>query len=62
MGVDHALSMLRNGKDVSVLLDVNGVNLAVKNVTGPLEPMGKELQLFLDEGGRAPNIAGVWLD
>ena len=52
MGVDHALSMLRNGKDVSIVLDVNGVNLAVKNVTGPLEPMGKMLQVFLDEGGR----------
>jgi predicted peroxiredoxin len=52
MGVDHALSMLRNGKDVSILLDVNGVNLAAKNVTGPLEPMGEMLQIFLNEGGR----------
>ena len=30
MGVDHALSMLRNGKDVAILLDVNGVNLGQK--------------------------------
>ncbi|MGA6991642.1 MAG: hypothetical protein WBX81_14590 [Nitrososphaeraceae archaeon] len=28
MGIDHALSMLRNGKDVAILLDVNGANLA----------------------------------
>ena len=28
MGIDHALSMLRNGKDVTILLDVNGANLA----------------------------------
>ena len=26
-GIDHALSMLRNGKDVAILLDVNGANL-----------------------------------
>ena len=52
MGVDHALAMLRDGKDVSILLDVNGVKIAAKNVTGPLEPVSKTLQLFLNEGGR----------
>jgi uncharacterized protein (UPF0276 family) len=30
MGVDHALAMLRAGKDVSILLDVNGVYIAAK--------------------------------
>jgi predicted peroxiredoxin len=52
MGVDHALAMLRQGKDVSILLDVDGVRIAAKNVTGPLEPVSKTLQLFLNEGGR----------
>ena len=52
MGVDHALSILRNGKDVAILLDVNGVNIAAKNVTGELEPVSGSLQIFLDEGGR----------
>ncbi len=52
MGVDHSLAMLRDGKDVSILLDVNGVKIATKNVTGPLEPVSKTLQLFLNEGGR----------
>ncbi len=52
MGVDHSLTMLRDGKDVSILLDVNGVKIATKNVTGPLEPVSKTLQLFLNEGGR----------
>jgi hypothetical protein len=28
MGIDHALSMLRDGKDVVILLDINGANLA----------------------------------
>jgi hypothetical protein len=52
MGVDHALSMLRNGKDVAILLDVNGVNLAAKNATGELQPISGMLETFLNEGGR----------
>jgi predicted peroxiredoxin len=32
--------------------NVNGVNLAAKNVTGELEPVSGLLEIFLDEGGR----------
>jgi len=60
MGVDHALAMLRNGKDVSVLLDVNGVNIATKNITGPLKPVGEMLQIFLNEGGRVIVCDHCW--
>ena len=52
MGLDHALAMLRNGKDVAILLDVNGVNLAAKNATGELQPISGMLEIFLNEGGR----------
>jgi predicted peroxiredoxin len=52
MGVDHALAMLRNGKDVAILLDVNGVNLAARNATGELQPISEVLETFLNEGGR----------
>jgi sulfur relay (sulfurtransferase) complex TusBCD TusD component (DsrE family) len=52
MGVDHALSMLRNGKDVAIILDANGVNIAAKNVTGQLQPISGMLEIFLNEGGR----------
>jgi predicted peroxiredoxin len=52
MGVDHALAMLRAGKDVSILLDVNGVYIAAKNVGGVLKPINDELKVFLTEGGR----------
>jgi predicted peroxiredoxin len=52
MGVDHALAMLRAGKDVSILLDVNGVYIAAKNVGGVLKPINDELKTFLAEGGR----------
>jgi uncharacterized protein (UPF0276 family) len=52
MGVDHALAMLRTGKDVSILLDVNGVYVAAKNVGGVLKPIDDELKTFLAEGGR----------
>ena len=52
MGVDHALAMLRAGKDVSILLDVNGVYIAAKNAAGVLKPINDELKTFLAEGGR----------
>jgi DsrE/DsrF/DsrH-like protein len=52
MGVDHALSMLRAGKDISILLDVNGVYIGAKNAGGVLKPINDELKVFLTEGGR----------
>jgi predicted peroxiredoxin len=52
MGVDHALAMLRAGKDVSILLDVNGVYIAAKKAGGVLKPINDELKVFLTEGGR----------
>jgi predicted peroxiredoxin len=44
--------MLRAGKDVSILRDVNGVYLAAKNAGGVLKPINDELEIFLTEGGR----------
>ena len=52
MGVDHALALLRNGNDVAILLDVDGVRIAATDVAAELKPINDNLNLFLNEGGR----------
>jgi predicted peroxiredoxin len=52
MGVDHALALHGAGKNVAVLLDVNGVHLAAKNPPKDLSDLNKKLKTFLDAGGR----------
>jgi predicted peroxiredoxin len=52
MGVDHALAFYRSGKDVSIMLDVDGVRIAAKTVPDQLKPINENLKTFLDEGGR----------
>ncbi|HEY7228549.1 MAG TPA: DsrE family protein [Nitrososphaeraceae archaeon] len=52
MGVDHALSLLRAGSDVAILLDVDGVRIAAMNVDPKLKAESDNLKTFLKEGGR----------
>jgi hypothetical protein len=52
MGVDHALAFYRSGKDVSIMLDVDGVRIAAKTVPSELATINTNLKTFLAEGGR----------
>jgi sulfur relay (sulfurtransferase) complex TusBCD TusD component (DsrE family) len=52
MGVEHAYAFQQAGKDVSIMLDVDGVRIAAKTVPTALQAINAELKLFLDTGGR----------
>jgi predicted peroxiredoxin len=52
MGVQHAQAMLDNGKNVAILLDVDGVKAAATQPTQTLQPASKMIEEFLDDGGR----------
>jgi predicted peroxiredoxin len=52
MGVDHAQAMLAAGKNVAILLDVDGVKIGTTNPSATLKATNEQLQQFLDSGGR----------
>jgi sulfur relay (sulfurtransferase) complex TusBCD TusD component (DsrE family) len=52
MGVEHAYAFQQSGKNVSIMLDVDGVRIAAKEVPTELDAINAELELFLDAGGR----------
>lgn len=52
MGVDHAFAFLKSGKNVAILLDVDGVRIATKAPPTELQAINSELQSFLTAGGR----------
>jgi intracellular sulfur oxidation DsrE/DsrF family protein len=52
MGIEHATAMLASGKNVAVLLDVNGVKVGASNPSATLKATNEELQQFLASGGR----------
>lgn len=52
MGTEHAKSMLNSGKNVAILLDVDGVKIATQNPPAKLKTANQNLQEFLTAGGR----------
>jgi predicted peroxiredoxin len=52
MGVDHASAFLASGKDVVIVLDVDGVRIAAEKPTAGLESINDTLKSFLNDGGR----------
>ncbi|ABX13173.1 DsrE family protein [Nitrosopumilus maritimus] len=52
MGVQHAKAMLDSGKNVAVLLDVDGVKAGVNQPDSNLSASNDLLQQFLADGGR----------
>ena len=52
MGVQHAQAMLDDGKNVAVLLDVDGVKAGTNEPPAELKPTNQMLQRFLESGGR----------
>lgn len=52
MGVEHAKAMLASGKNVAILLDVDGVKVGSSNPSATLKTTAEELQQFLASGGR----------
>ena len=52
MGMSMATKLQETGKDVAVFLDVNGVNLGVKNPDASLENATSLVQTFTSNGGK----------
>jgi predicted peroxiredoxin len=52
MAMDIATHMQKQGKNVSVFLDVNGVNIGVKNPTFTLNSTATMLKDLIDNGGK----------
>lgn len=52
MGVEHSLQWHRNGFNVVIFLDVEGVLIGAKNVPRELQGVNEELKTFIAEGGR----------
>jgi predicted peroxiredoxin len=52
MGVEHAISLQESGKNVVILLDVDGVRIAAQQPATELAAVNGELKVFLDNGGR----------
>jgi len=52
MGVEHSKAMLAQGKNVAILLDVDGVKIASNQPSDSLKATSKELQEFLNSGGQ----------
>ncbi len=52
MGVEHSQAMLAQGKNVAIMLDVDGVKIGVNQPSDSLKATNQELQQFLDSGGR----------
>ena len=52
MGVQHAKAMLDDGKNVAILLDVDGVKAGASQPSQTLQPANKMIEEFLASGGR----------
>ena len=52
MGVQHAKAMLDDGKNVAILLDVDGVKAGASQPTQTLQPASQMIDEFLSSGGR----------
>lgn len=52
MGVEHAIAFQNSGKNVVVLLDVDGVRIAAQEPANELAAINEELKVFLEDGGR----------
>lgn len=52
MGVEHAIAFQNSGKNVVILLDVDGVRIAAQEPANELAAINEELKVFLEDGGR----------
>jgi len=52
MGIHHAAAMHENGKNVAILLDVDGVSVGASQPAADLQTAGQMIEEFLASGGR----------